>query len=263
MRKYNCKLHKHDPRDFKFKAIAPAAPKVLPAVWDLRWKDSPVFNQGNLGSCTGNAGAAMYQYVEKIYLRRNAAPGSVPELFDKSFQPVSRLFLYYNERKIEGTVNEDAGAYVADCCKALADYGVCKEESWGYVERYVYDQPGSMAYVEAANHKISSYHKLDNTNLQELKLCLHEGYPFIFGFQVFESFESQTVALTGLMPMPVADEGVLGGHCVMAIGWDDAKQSIICKNSWGADWGDKGYFYMPYAFITDANVADDFWTMRK
>lgn len=262
MHQYNCKLHKHDPRDFKFKAIAPKAPAVWPAVWDLRWKDSPVFDQGQIGSCTGNAGAGMYQYVEKIYLRRNAAPGSVPEIFDKSFHPVSRLFIYYNERSLEGTTLQDAGAYVADCCKSLSKWGVCKEDSWGYVERQMYSQPGHAAYVEAANHKISSYHKLDNTDLHELKLCLHEGYPFIFGFQVYESFESADVAATGIMPMPQPDESLLGGHCVMAIGWDDKKQAIICKNSWGTGWGDKGYFYMPYGFITDPNQADDFWTMR-
>ena len=95
-----------------------------------------------------------------------------------------------------------------------------------------------------------------------MRSCLSDGCPFIFGFSVYESFESDAVAATGIVPMPGKTETCLGGHAVMAVGYDDSKQWIIVRNSWGPDWGDKGYFYLPYAYITNNNLADDFWTIR-
>ncbi len=96
----------------------------------------------------------------------------------------------------------------------------------------------------------------------QMKGCLASGYPFVFGFTVYESFESEDVAKTGVVPMPAHTEKVLGGHAVTAVGYDDAQQRFIVRNSWGTDWGMKGYFTMPYAYLTDSNLADDFWTVR-
>jgi C1A family cysteine protease len=95
-----------------------------------------------------------------------------------------------------------------------------------------------------------------------MKGCLSSGYPFVFGFTVYESFESEDVARTGNVPMPGADERIVGGHAVLAVGYDDDESRFICRNSWGSDWGDAGYFYMPYAYLLDNNLSDDFWTIR-
>jgi C1A family cysteine protease len=95
-----------------------------------------------------------------------------------------------------------------------------------------------------------------------MKACLASGYPFIFGFTVYDSFESDAVAKTGIVPMPSKTELVLGGHAVMAVGYDDSKKWFIVRNSWGEDWGDKGYFYIPYDYLTNKNLASDFWTIK-
>jgi C1A family cysteine protease len=98
--------------------------------------------------------------------------------------------------------------------------------------------------------------------LPQLKGCLASGSPVVFGFSVYESFESAAVAKTGTMPMPKPSEKQLGGHAVLAVGYDDAQERVIIRNSWGTGWGKKGCFTMPYAYITDDNLCDDFWTIR-
>jgi C1A family cysteine protease len=95
-----------------------------------------------------------------------------------------------------------------------------------------------------------------------MKGCLASGYPFVFGFSVYTEFESDTVATTGVLNMPSPKEKLLGGHAVIAVGYDDKTQRFIVRNSWGAKWGIKGYFTIPYAYLTDPNLAADFWTIR-
>ena len=95
-----------------------------------------------------------------------------------------------------------------------------------------------------------------------LKGCLAAGYPFVFGFTVLSSFETQEVADTGVMPMPADGDKQLGGHAVCCVGYDDDKQCFVVRNSWGSSWGDGGYFYMPYKYMTDSGLASDFWTIR-
>jgi C1A family cysteine protease len=92
--------------------------------------------------------------------------------------------------------------------------------------------------------------------------CLAAGYPFVFGFTVYSSFEGQEVAKTGVVSMPTPDEQVVGGHAVLAVGYDDASQAFIVRNSWGAGWGQEGYFTMPYAYLTTRALSSDFWTIR-
>ena len=99
-------------------------------------------------------------------------------------------------------------------------------------------------------------------NLADMKGCLASGYPFVFGFTVYDSFESQQVAQSGVLSMPAAGEAVAGGHAVLAVGYDDSKSMFIIRNSWGSGWGLAGYFYMPYAYLLDNNLSDDFWTIR-
>jgi C1A family cysteine protease len=95
-----------------------------------------------------------------------------------------------------------------------------------------------------------------------MRSCLAEGYPFVFGFTVYAAFESDAVAKSGVLHMPGKKEKVKGGHAVMAVGYNDSQKRFLIRNSWDTDWGMKGYFTMPYAYLTDRNLSDDFWTIR-
>ena len=239
MKKYGWIPSFPDHRDLIFKAQL----TQFPLKTDLRAQCPPVYDQGNLGSCTANAiGAA----IEFEHLKQ----------FNKDLMP-SRLFIYYNERTIEGTVNSDSGAMIRDGIKSVNKFGVCPETEWPYIISKFKKKPPVKCYQDALKDKVVSYFSIQNLN--DMKLCLASGFPFVFGFSVYESFESQTVAKTGVVPMPSKNESFLGGHAVMAVGYDDSKQVFIVRNSWGEGWGDKGYFYMPYAYLTNPKLAADFW----
>jgi C1A family cysteine protease len=234
-----------DQRDKLYAAIA-KPPKKLPASVDLRPGCSPVEDQGQLGSCTANALVGNLEFLEK------KAGQTVTDL--------SRLFIYYNERAMEGTINEDSGAMIRDGVKSLVKQGVCAEKKWPYVITKFAVKPPASCYREALKHQVLSYHRI--LTLQQMKQCLAEGYPFVFGFTVYDGFESATVAKTGKLDMPKPTEKVLGGHAVTAVGYDDATKRFLVRNSWGTDWGLKGYFTMPYDYASNNNLADDFWTLR-
>lgn len=236
-----------DQRDFLYSAPITVIKKLPPGI-DHRRKCPPVYNQGHLGSCTANALGAAFQYGRRKQKLT-------------SFMP-SRLFIYYNERAIQNSVQSDSGAYIRDGIKSLNDKGVCPEAEWKYIIEKFAEKPPKKCYTDAVKCEIKSYQRLTNTNLNQLQGCLAEGYPFVFGFTVYQSFNTEEVAKTGMMPMPKPKEKVLGGHAVMAVGYDDKKQAIIVRNSWGKEWGDKGYFYMPYAYIINSHLCDDFWTIR-
>jgi C1A family cysteine protease len=235
-----------DQRDYLFGARRPSA-AVLPKHVDLRSTCPPVFDQGQLGSCTANALAGALGFLE--YKDQLA------------YTQLSRLFIYYNERSIEHTVKTDSGAMLRDGIKALAVQGVCAEKSWPYVITKFAAKPLPACYKEGLLHQITSYERL--MTLQDMRSCLAAGFPFVFGFTVYEAFESLVVAKTGKVPMPTPTERALGGHAVAAVGYDDASKHFIVRNSWGPGWGLQGYFLMPYAYLTDRNLSDDFWTIRR
>lgn len=216
---------------------------------DLRGHFPEVYDQGHLGSCTANALAGAYEFDEIIERESNI------------FRP-SRLFIYYNERKMEGHINEDSGAEIRDGVMSLVNVGVCPETMLPYDISKFTDEPSEDCYEDALHHKVSEYKRVEQS-LEQLKQCLIEGFPFVFGFIVYESFESAEVAKTGMMPMPEENEKILGGHAVVGVGFDDDKQVFIVRNSWGSSWGDKGYFYMPYNFIVNEKYASDFWALRR
>ena len=235
-----------DQRDRLYSAIA-APPKKLPPAVDLNATCSAVEDQGQLGSCTANALVGNLEFLEK---KAGRAPADL-----------SRLFVYYNERAMEGTVKEDAGAMIRDGVKTLVKQGVCTEAKWPYVIGRFAAKPLAACYKEALTHQVLSYHRI--LTLQEMKSCLAEGYPFVFGFTVYEAFESPAVAKTGRLNLPKPKEKTLGGHAVMAVGYNEAAKRFTIRNSWGADWGLAGYFTMPYAYLDSRNnLADDFWTLR-
>ena len=159
-------------------------------------------------------------------------------------------------------MDSDSGAYIRDGIKSLNVDGICPEKEWPYIIGKFKEKPPKKCYDNALKSTVKTYARITNNNLTHLQSCLSEGYPFVFGFTVYESFQSEAVAKTGMLPMPKAKEKVLGGHAVLAVGYDNKKQAVIVRNSWGSGWGDKGNFYMPYAYITNSNLCDDFWTIR-
>jgi len=237
-----------DHRDHMF-AAAREVLTALPAAIDLLPQcPKEVYDQGQLGSCTGNAIAGAIEFDE---IKQKAADIFTP----------SRLFIYYNERVMEGTVNSDAGAQIRDGIKTVAKQGACHEQICPYDITKFRAKPSKAAYTDGTKHTAVQYQRLIQS-LTEMKGCLAAGYPFVFGFTVYESFESSSVAKTGIVPYPSTGEKVLGGHAVLAVGYDDASQRFIVRNSWGSGWGIKGYFTIPYSYLTDNNLADDFWTIR-
>jgi C1A family cysteine protease len=236
-----------DHRDFLFAGPLEVM-TALPAKVDL----SPgcpkeIYDQGQLGSCTANAIAGALEFDQ---IKEGA----------KQWTP-SRLFIYYNERVLEHTVNSDSGARIRDGIKTVGSIGAPPETVWPYDIAVFETKPSKPAFAEAPLGKALTYQRVPQI-LNQMKACLAAGYPVVFGFTVYESFESQQVAQTGVVPMPNSQEKVLGGHAVLAVGYDDATQCFLVRNSWGQQWGQQGYFTIPYAYLTDNNLSDDFWTIR-
>lgn len=255
---------KSDTRDFGFARLARAKNYQvvsLPAVVTNRRWCSEIEDQGDLGSCTANAWAGLLQYDENKY----------PVKGRKYFN-MSRLFIYYNERVLNNTVKEDSGAQLRDGAKVINQYGSCAEYDWPYNTAKFTVKPTAACYKVALPNAIHSYYALDGATpaatLANLKTCIANGQCFVFGFNVYDSFMTDEMANTGIMPMPnYQTEQVQGGHAVMGVGYNDSQKRFLVRNSWGKGWGLKGtnagYFTMPYEFITDADEASDFWTVVK
>jgi C1A family cysteine protease len=246
-----------DQRDYFYSAIRPVV--RLPEKVDLREFCSGVENQEALGSCTANALAGNLEYLDKKGITKNNTPQGWQHATPGVYTDVSRLFIYYNERVLEDTVDYDSGASLRDGIKTLRKQGACWEKTWPYlIERFT-KKPPKKCYDEAKKHCIESYHRINS--LPEMLTCIAEGYPFVFGFTVYESFQSQKVAATGVASMPKKKEKVLGGHAVLAVGYNQKDKRFLVRNSWGTKWGKDGYFTMPYKYLE--TLSADFWTIRK
>jgi len=234
-----------DARDYMYSAPEAVLTK-LPTKVDLRPKMPKVYDQGELGSCTANAIGAAFEF-------------SQVKQGETDFMP-SRLFIYYNERAMEGTIDTDSGAMIRDGMKSIAKLGVCTEDTWPYDIPKFTQKPTGKAYTEARKHQALVYRRVLG-QLHQMQGCLAQGYPFVFGFAVYDSFMSPEVAKTGEVPLPPRGEQLIGGHAVLAVGYDDSKQAFIVRNSWGPKWGVKGYCFMPYGYLTDSQLARDFWAV--
>jgi len=242
MSKYNLKIESgmHPEKVINCAKLSVTNPTIV----DLRSKINVMYDQGELGSCTANA--LCYSFVFN----------------DPTYKP-SRLFLYYNERMLDHDVPDDAGSTLTQGINALIKYGVCSESLWAYNISKFTNKPPATSYTEGLKHTVTSSFRVLQT-VDSLKGCLIAGKPFVVGISVYESFESDTVTNTGYVPMPnVNTEQLLGGHAVICVGYNDTKKVWIMKNSWGANWGDHGCFYLPYAYLTDTSLSGDVWKIMQ
>src|SRR5436190_1254535 len=236
-----------DGRDLMYAAPLEVVTQLPPRV-DLRPQCPEVYDQGQLGSCTANAIGAALEFDQL----RQKETASTP----------SRLFIYYNERVMEGSVDSDSGAQIRDGVKSVNQQGAPPETDWQYDIAKFRDKPPQQAYDDASQHLAIQYQRLTQI-LAQLKGCLASGFPFVFGFVVYEGFESQEVASTGEGQLPQAGEKQLGGHAVLAVGYDEDQQRFIIRNSWGPHWGMQGYFTLPYPYLLQGTLSSDFWTIRS
>lgn len=244
-----------DERDFNFKTIRRSVEKIakkLPSsgtTFDLM---SPVRDQLTIGSCTGETGVG---FVESIGIEHLRDP----------FIPLSPLFLYYATRARSRQTRVDSGATIRATMKTLADTGTCPEELWPYNVSKFAQRPPKAAYADTKRFRIHHYWRV--ADLDELKWAIASRNPVAIGIQLYSSFEGKEAARTGIIRMPnMRREDLLGGHATLACAYDDAggvdgRGHVKVKNSWGVDWGDKGYFYLPYDYFDpDLGLAMDMWT---
>lgn len=212
----------------------------------------PVLNQGQQGSCTGHGTAGVVMFDQQ----KQSEPVDVP----------SRAMIYYDARLPEGSTNSDSGAQVRDAVGGVAKYGVCTDQEFPYNDRVFNIAPSAANYQEAKLQEALAY---EAVAYPHLNAAIASGFPFVFGFTVYESFESSQVAETGIVPVPQPGESVMGGHCVWCHGYTTSEAadwvpagSKVCRNSWGESWGHGGDFALPQWFF-DNGQASDFWVIKR
>ncbi len=217
----------------------------LPSKVDLRKYMTRIEDQGQIGSCTANATAGAYEYL----LSRNQGV---------SDYDVSRLFLYYNTRAIRHWENQDSGGVIQDVLVTLNRDGICSEKTWPYIESQFKQKPSQQSYEEALKNRISKYERIP-LDLASWKSVLAEGYPIIFGVSVYSSFMNPR---NGRIPLPGSNEENMGGHAMCCVGYSDPDRVFIVRNSWGHQWGDGGYCYIPYDYMMNPGLNDgDSWVI--
>lgn len=252
---YNHKNDEIDERDHKFH-LNFSQLNILPPSADLVKTGylSDALDQGDLGSCSANATSNALRFClkkEELVQKRQM-----------DFQP-SRLFIYYYSRLIENSVSEDSGCCIRDVMKEVQIYGACSETNWVYDISKFAIHPTSDAIIAARSHIYRFQYLSVKQELNSIKNALVQGFPIIFGIQVYESLETHSVLQSGVVPMPdVTNENCLGGHCILMTGYDDATERFTFQNSWGKGVGIDGFFTIPYQYILDSNLASDFWCVR-
>lgn len=239
IRKYPVRVGPADFRDYIYaRTHIPLRESV-----DLRKWASAVENQGHLGSCIGNATVGAYELL-------------LNQLDPAKFQDLSRLFVYYNARLLEGTVDEDVGAFVRDGIKSLTVYGVCAESIWPYNIKNYAISPSDTSYQDAKSRNIKNYFRING--LQDMLDALNNNKPIVIGLSVYSGFEAMDFNTTYILPMPAADESPLGGHAMVIVGYDLVKSQLLARNSFGEQWADHGYCWIPFDYATAEFF--DVWT---
>jgi C1A family cysteine protease len=237
---YNLRRDTPDPRDYLF---APA-PVVYPDEWDNRPLCTAVNDQGDRGSCTAQAATGTAEFLLQKQTGREV--------------DTSPLFLYSCELQADGSFPQDAGSTIRQSVKQLAKCGVCLEATWPYSERLC-KTPSAEAYVEALTMQATEYARVTQSE-GSIKRTLAAGFCINVGIQIYESFESDEVSKTGIVTMPESGEQLLGGHALLIVGYKD--NYYIIRNSWGDSWGDKGYCYIPEAYIHNSSLTSDLWVVK-
>ncbi len=220
-------------------------------VVDLRPKfQNAVENQALTSSCSANAAVSNTEFV--IALKYGHMP-------DFSYPELSRRFVYYEGRLADGLHTIDRGSVIRSVVSRMASKGVCEEALFPFFtsSAAMVEVPPAVAYAEAVRHKVTKFERL--TTLDTMLDCLARGYPFIFGFQTY-SESMRTAGNTGVMPMPAGTRS--GGHAVCCVGYRLAQRVFIIRNSWGTNWGDRGYCLMPFDYVTRTDLSSDWWTIQ-
>jgi len=245
---FNCKKDCIDHRDYILKIAIPESTALASStIVDLRSLCPPIYDQGDLGSCVSNGTGSAIQFYQN---KTNSVHKFMP----------SRLFMYYNTRVIENSVSEDNGTTIRDCLISVNKTGVCPETLWPYTISQFAIKPPTIAYTSASAHLVKTYTRII-LDLNQMKQCLIDGYPFIFGIELYSSFYD--VGSNGLVSTPSTSDELLGGHCMACVGFDDSKSVFIVRNSWGTSWGDAGYCYIPYNYLNNSTYTSDLWTIRN
>ena len=244
--------------------VGKAVKASLPASVDLRAWCPPIEDQGSLGSCTANAGVGMMEYFER-------------RAFGKHID-ASRLFLYKVTRNLLHWTG-DTGAFLRSTMGALVLFGVPPEEYWPYKIADFDKEPTAFCYAFGQAYHAIDYYRLDPPGtvitdlLARIKTNLAAGLPAMFGFTVYSSYTQ--AGTTGKIPFPTPKEKIVGGHAIVAVGYDDKMKikntnqgatettgAFLIRNSWGTGWGDKGYGWLPYAYVL-SGLAEDWWSLIK
>lgn len=245
-RRYGWRRQAFDERDLRYSAAKPI--RGLPSSIDLRNQLPPCYDQGSTSSCTAQGIAGAIQSAQ----------------FKAGISVVmpSRLFLYWNERYMEGDASQDSGAEIRDGMKVSNIYGILPETDWPFDESKVLLRPPQDAYEVAINERIRFYASVNLRNLDSVRLPLSHGYPVIYGFDVYDYFESDQMSKQGILNMPQPGDGMLGGHCVLIVGYDDKRKMVLVRNSWGPGWAImNGHFWMSYEYLT-SDLCSDGWMLR-
>jgi C1A family cysteine protease len=227
-----------DWRDLKYKSTKLPLKEAV----DFRPWASPVEDQLHLGSCTGQAVVGAYE----LMLKRQQP---------QSYKDLSRLFVYYNARLLEGNLDEDLGAYVKDAVKAVYKYGVCSEDLWPYDIELFAIPPSIASYDDASHRTIKNYYKVEG--LKNILDAVNSGYPVVASMQVYSNFDDVETTPDFILPYPTKNHDVVGGHAVVIVGYNLLKKLILCRNSFGNQWGLGGHFWVPFDYV--ASDFSDNW----
>lgn len=250
-RKYGWLPEPADVRDYQYRAPRAVLRKLPDSIF-LAPFCPPPRDQLQIGSCSGQSTTA---HVDFLAIK-NKVPG---------YKTGSPMFQYYNTRRLQGDVLNDTGGYLRTAIKAAASFGICEETLWPYETEKFAVQPGSPAYENGATRQILTYHRIPTGDVEQMMGCLSDGFPFVFGFPVYDFFQSDRMAETGILHMPRQNERMLGGHAVMACGFNLKQKRFLILNSWGVKWGlpkMPGFFTMPFGYFSEC-LADDIWTIRS